>query len=904
MIGQDLPPLSQGLDYLGELNAKLRDLRGFDTLANELIQNADDAKATRIVFDIRDDCLIVENDAVFEDCGDVTLAECPWKSDKAKEHRCDFHRFRNVAGADKRNQADTTGAFGFGFVSVYQITNNPELISASHHWRLRPDYTEDSRIQRQTVNEFHNGTRFIFPWAQDPNCSLRNRLGCAAVTSQDVDNFAEKVAASAPQAILFLRNVLQIEIKINGSLSKVVERQREASSVTIKDGMASTRWHIFEGNFDGDALALKTQYAGLIEAKRKAHVTVAIPADPDTASGLYYATLPTQHQTSLPIHINADFFPESNRKRLAFSAGYEGEWNEAAVRAAAVVLAGALVKLPDLLGYKGLWRLLSQVERVHRDALAGSIGRAATAFWVNMKAVALRAPIVYTSTGKWLTPDKAHLLQNLEQEQPCLSILERLNVSVVHPELSEFRNLLTGMNVNIFSAFDLSDALANCGLDKAVMVDNAPDWLRDAEQHGLLATEIQLLLERVKGQNSALARKRMLECAVARSTDGWFTKPTVLRQAHPDLIILLEPLGLRRLFADPDNPPELQRMTSEFSALDIVTVLEQVPQSTFERLWAQNSDQFLDIIGLCADRRTEFQRDAELRARLSKARIWPADGKFYPLNELVVPGNFVDPFTFATVLDPRVVARCEDLLMKELNAPPLTIQHYAGVMIPRLFASGAAVDAQKCRRLIAELAEHIDALRDDNKVRLALAGCPLVSCQDGSLRVARETYFPTPEVADLMGPDAPTVFVPAEKAAQYKDFLDWLDVAYFPRPGDIMARIHDASLQASAPAAHRESVRRIFYELGRYWDRYTPEQRKEFAGLRALQWLPAKDNFARWYAPSEVCTVFQSHLFETTGLFLDVSRLHQTQAGGLIRFLEMRTEPTCQQVVTHICALF
>ena len=34
--------LSRGIDYLGDLGAKLRDLQGYKTLANELIQNADD----------------------------------------------------------------------------------------------------------------------------------------------------------------------------------------------------------------------------------------------------------------------------------------------------------------------------------------------------------------------------------------------------------------------------------------------------------------------------------------------------------------------------------------------------------------------------------------------------------------------------------------------------------------------------------------------------------------------------------------------------------------------------------------------------------------------------------------------------------------------------------------------
>jgi hypothetical protein len=62
--------LSQGVDYLGFLEAKLRDLRGIATLACELIQNADDVKdeqgqpgASRITFDIHEDALVVENDS-------------------------------------------------------------------------------------------------------------------------------------------------------------------------------------------------------------------------------------------------------------------------------------------------------------------------------------------------------------------------------------------------------------------------------------------------------------------------------------------------------------------------------------------------------------------------------------------------------------------------------------------------------------------------------------------------------------------------------------------------------------------------------------------------------------------------------------------------------------------------
>src|SRR6187402_2611372 len=131
-------------------------------MARELIQNADDAggegfpRATKIIFDINVDALIVTNDAEFSDCGQQDLHECPWKAERG--HRCDFHRFRTTAGSDKRNQAETTGAFGIGFISVYQITDAPEIVSNGRHWRIQPQQSEGQRIEDLGVDTPTIGT--------------------------------------------------------------------------------------------------------------------------------------------------------------------------------------------------------------------------------------------------------------------------------------------------------------------------------------------------------------------------------------------------------------------------------------------------------------------------------------------------------------------------------------------------------------------------------------------------------------------------------------------------------------------------------------------------------------------------------------------------------------------------
>ena len=87
--------ISRGIDYLGVLESKLRDLRGFSTLAHEFIQNADDAaEASWISFDVGQEALVVDNDGVFTNCGQITEYQCAWQSNPERQHRCDFHRFR------------------------------------------------------------------------------------------------------------------------------------------------------------------------------------------------------------------------------------------------------------------------------------------------------------------------------------------------------------------------------------------------------------------------------------------------------------------------------------------------------------------------------------------------------------------------------------------------------------------------------------------------------------------------------------------------------------------------------------------------------------------------------------------------------------------------------------------
>ena len=66
-------------NLLGTIASNLAGLQGYDVMALELIQNADDAdaKASSISFDITDDALIVKNNGSFSYCGNLAAESCP-----------------------------------------------------------------------------------------------------------------------------------------------------------------------------------------------------------------------------------------------------------------------------------------------------------------------------------------------------------------------------------------------------------------------------------------------------------------------------------------------------------------------------------------------------------------------------------------------------------------------------------------------------------------------------------------------------------------------------------------------------------------------------------------------------------------------------------------------------------
>ena len=209
-------PRNRGINYLGNLARVLRDLTGFATLIFELLQNADDADASTLRIDVGQHALVVFNDAVFSDCGDqdLTSENCLYLAQRG--HRCDFHSFRDVASGDKRDRADTTGAFGIGFIAVYQVADRAVLISSGRRWDIDEMRPEASRII-ETPAPDAAGTTFILPWARDPDSPFRQATASAAIGPEDPHRLLDALVATLPTAMLFLRHVREVELRTRRS---------------------------------------------------------------------------------------------------------------------------------------------------------------------------------------------------------------------------------------------------------------------------------------------------------------------------------------------------------------------------------------------------------------------------------------------------------------------------------------------------------------------------------------------------------------------------------------------------------------------------------------------------------------------------------------------------------------
>lgn len=900
--------LSRGIDYLGDLGAKLRDLQGYKTLIHELIQNADDAPgASSMTFNIDDKALVVDNNGIFRDCGEVEkVTECPWKADESKGHRCDFHRFRNIASGDKRSELLTTGAFGIGFIAVYQITDQPELISAGRHWILHEDNPENERIEvcsdcKKCSSSDLPGTRFILPWVFDGETPLRKELKTEAVSADGPEQLLLELGRSLPLAMIFLKKLNKIEVKKNGNIIHCFERSIEENSLIITDGDPENDkvYYLFHGDFSESASSIREKHGHRIEKKRSTKVTIAIP-DSDFSNGLMCAYLPTEHETRLPFYINADFFTNSERKRVILEEDYQSEWNRLALDTAAKIVGQNISHLPLLFKAQKVWGFISILKKVSDETNMKGGEQSFCKFWSSVEPHLKTAELIYTSLGKWMSSVDCSLLQSSE-EAVAISVLEAIGIKLVSEELRPYQNILRGESVGIstLNIKRICRALEDNGMTKVLNKSELPISFTDESSMKSLWRLLGILINRQERNPQALEvdKDNLKQIAIAPRIDGSFGPCGKVFSADKATIDLFQGMGFNIpfLLEDQDFTLLVKHLCPDFTASTAISILEESNEEELTESWKNGKIELDKLFEWLENHRSEILSDSEVKSAFTSLLIFPGSGSLHKLEELALPGNFNDPLGLAELVDLTLLRGRKEFL-KDIGMNELDLRTYIISHLPKAF-SNSSITLDKKLDVIGLLANKIGEIKDDEEIHEVLSDLPLVKCNDDNFYKASECYFDNQNVRDCLDDSVKYVVLQYEEKASARDLYKWLGVSEEPKINDITTRVSGLA-QKDFSTSVSESFGSIIAYLGKQFSEV--EDNEDLFPLKGIAWLPAKGESNRWYYPYELFATYQDYLFSTQANFLGVLHSIQNISRSFLEFTGVRITPSAELVVKHL----
>lgn len=892
---------SQDLDYLDFLNTKLKDFRGFKTMAFELIQNADDAGAEWIEFDFRDDSLVVSNSAVFRFCAEVGANVCEWIKNEKQNYPCDYHRFRRVAGGGKKKEDGSIGNFGIGFISVYGYTDEPEVRSGSFSWSVNPARDSKERIRRRTSSTETHKTVVSLPWAKDGRSPVRSRLGGTVVSPTDISSYISELIPVLEPSLLFLEKLKEVRVLKNGVLIASAQKSNSTKSNRVK--MTGTQlnskdgydheWLLLSGRFDTQATLLRKKYNQTdetIENKRRSTVTLAfLSSENCKLDGSIFAFLPTDVSTGLPFHLNADFYPTSERKQIILAGGsYEQEWNEAALSCASEVLCNASKTLPKALGHNKFFQLLDQVYQLRQHNHFGQ-------FWSSIEANLKESEVVYTVNERWKVPSNTVLRHVDSKERRIAKVYTFLELEPVHEDLKAYRNILLALKAKPIDC-ELFVKLLTAGIpnDK----QDSKDWvnlLKDKFLRQSIYEELTELYEPRKSGQGLLERIRALNIGIGN--DG---------KSHKLADLHLAPVKTRQLFSAIDPTILFANELEMFG-----TKTEQrwlVPEFTAEaalnhlskrRFQLKDMDTINRLHVWFLEQQDQLYTRTDLRDKYCALPIFPADGVLKPLRGLLLPSG-LNQFSFAlkgvitmSGLDQRLRSLWENLGTEQLDWP-------TQVRMLANYLNSNQPSMQILVQVLSDLSSNLKHFAKDKTAMDFLRMCKCIPCKDGISRTPGEVYFETEITSGLLGNSVSylsNLVDPADR--QLADFLqNNLRVNKTPKPSAIIKYIRELVSRNQPTKQALVEIKKVLEHVTGIWSTC---EKEDFIELRSLAWLPASNELlnkhVRWCVPSKVSLANRKILFASQAEFLvwDMGLPNE-----FVRFLGLSAEPSYAQVVDHL----
>lgn len=892
--------ISRETDHIGNLSRTLRDLKGFKTLVFELIQNADDSSGvTSMVFDVSDDALIVDNDGAFSDCGHPEDRECRWKSDLNINYRCDFHRFTRISSGDKRNQSNTTGAFGIGFIAVYQITDKPELISSKRHWIIHEDNSADHRIEvcsgcKICLDRKIPNTRFILPWAKDPDSNFRKELQVEAISDIDTEKIVEEFSSAILLAILFLKNIVKIDLKRNGKRVSAFTRCVSDDILTITQNKSQYKWYLLHGDFIDIAVDIRQKYKNQIETKRETIVTIAIPTD-HNCRGLLYTCLPSEQYTELPFHINADFYPSNDRKHVIFGDDFQSDWNVAAIKSAASTVATHLENLAISIGHIRLWELMRACYSFEKADIGDTWSYALSLFWGEIEKTINFGKVIFTTKREWEFPSKSYYLLK-DDEVEAIPVLENFGLKIINEELRPFQSMfsLRKIETKILDLDVICDILLEKGFNRRKSLADVSNLIPNSSSLIILWNEIhRLRLSKGKYSESISKLKRIAIVPVNSIDLCTFTDSYRADSRTRELISILNPK-----IALADRHPDFAQLIDIVEYMDFevaVNIISELSDDVFDTLYKSTELKLSDLFSWSLEHIKEIRDNKRIRSCIGSLCIYPCKDKLHKLHELFIPSDFNDPIGLINIIDLKGIEEYRELFI-ELGMPLIDFNKF----IETIDKDHTKVISEPTvkQKLLDYLVEKQDVIRLNPNVCGIIKCWKIFKCLDGKYYTANECYIKNEEVERILGDSVNYIDMPTQHISAYTIFCEIVGIASKPRVQSIINYIKAIVNQKVSAHGITEIEKCVSYLGVPFQDSTTLTA--ELNVLKDIRWLPVEDNHEHWFRPSEVYAGFRAHLFKSQANFLDFSKKAQDSSSKFLQLLGVRIEPDTTQVVAHL----
>jgi hypothetical protein len=281
----------------------------------ELLQNAEDAGASRILFRLFDNRLEVSHDGrLFNE-----------------------HDVRGVCGVGEGTKAEDLtqiGKFGIGFKSVYAYTINPEIHSGDEHFIIE-NYVRPFPAKHRAIEKPYT-TLFIFTFNRD---EISEKTACDEIRSRLLNLNA--------RTLLFLRKISEIEYKLPDQTDGIYMRETKDHGIAryvMVMGQSN-------GNEDNQQWLIFERLVQVPDKNTHVKVEIAFQIEPKTktspatikkiASSPLVVYFPTEKDTRFGFLIQGPYRTTPSRDNVPQG----DDWNKTLVLETAQLLSSAL---PDL----------------------------------------------------------------------------------------------------------------------------------------------------------------------------------------------------------------------------------------------------------------------------------------------------------------------------------------------------------------------------------------------------------------------------------------------------------------------------------------------------------------------------------------------------------------------------